>query len=210
MVAVTSLARRPFAPVPVLTGIAFTLSWIIGLAIPAPSPRLTASGATIQAALAGHGGQVMANFVFTEGLPALGLAVISVYLARYTRHPRWVLGAGGFAAAVSFTQCVLGIALARATAPATAHLLYEAVNRLDGVKMLALAVLALAAAAATLLPRWLRWLGVALGISITASGVAYLFLLDSLAWLAYVAGVLLLAFIPAAGIVLGRTCREPA
>lgn len=152
----------------------------------------------------------MANFVFTEGLPTFGLAVISVYLARHTRHPRWVLGAGVFAAAVSFTQCVLGIMLARATAPATAHLLYEAVNRLDGVKMFAIAAVALAAGTATVLPRWLCWLGVALGISITASGVAYLFLFDSLAWLAYVAGVLLLAFIPAAGIVVGRTCREPA
>lgn len=109
-----------------------------GLAIPVPSPRLTASGALILPARAGHGGQVVANFVFTEGLPAFGLAVISVYL---TRHPRWVLGAGVFAAVVSFTQCVLGIMLARATA----HLLYEAVNRLDGVKMFAIAAVALAA-----------------------------------------------------------------
>jgi hypothetical protein len=81
--------------------------------------------------------------------------------------------------------------------PATAHLLYEAMNRLDGVKMFAIAAVALAAGTATVLPRWLRWLGVALGISITASEVAYLFLFDSLAWLAHVAGVLLLlAFIP--------------
>ena len=40
--------------------------------------------------------------------------------------------------------------------------------------------------------------------------MAYLFLLDSLAGVAYVAGVLLLIFIPATGIVLGRACREPA
>jgi hypothetical protein len=210
MAAITSSARRSFAPVPVVTGIAFTLSWIIGLAIPAPSPRLTASGATIVTELAGHGGQFVANVILTEGLPAIGLAVISAYLARHTRHPRWVLGAGVFAAVVSLTQCALGLALARATAPATAHLLYEAVNRLDGVKMFAIAAVALAAGAAATLPRWLRWLGIALGISIAASGVAYLFLLDSVAWLAYVAGMLLLIFIPAAGIVEGRACREPA
>jgi hypothetical protein len=149
----------------------------------------------------------VANVVFTEGLPALGLAVMSAYLAR---HARWVLGAGILAAVLSLTQCVLGIALARATAPATAHLLYEAVNRLDGVKMFAIAAVALAAGATAVFPRWLRYLGVALGISITASGVAYLFLLESLAGLAYVAGVLLLVFIPAAGIVLGRECREQA
>ena len=207
MTAITSRTRRPLATTPAVTGIAFTMSWIIGLAIPAPSPRLTASGTTILAALAGHGGDVVANFVFTEGLPAAGLAAMAVYLSR---RVRWVLWPGLFAAVISLTQCGLGIALARATAPGTAHLLYESVNRLDGVKMLALAVVALAVAAAPGFPRWLRYLGVALGVSIVGSGVAYLFLLDSLAGLAYVAGVLLLIFIPAAGMVLGRACREPA
>ena len=205
MTAITSSARRPLALVPVMTGIGFTLSWIIGLAIPAPSPQLTAGGPAILSALAGHGGQVVASYVFEEGLPAFGLAVISVYLAR---HARWVLWPGVLAAVISLTQCALGIALAHATAPATAHLLFEAVNRLDGVKMFAIATVALAAGTTAALPRWLRYLGVALGVSITASGVAYLFLLDSLGGLAYLAGVLLLAFIPAAGIVLGRECRE--
>lgn len=210
MASITSSTRRSIAPVPAVTGIAFALSWIIGLAIPAPSPRLAASGSTVLAAFAGHGGQAVSNLVLTEGLPAVGLAVIAAYLAPHTRHPRWVLGTGIFAAVVSLTQCVLGIALTRATTPATAHLLWEAVNRLDGVKMLAIAVVALAAGAAATLPRWLRWLGVALGISITASAVTQLFLLDSLAWLPYVAGVVLLTFIPASGIVLGRACREQA
>ena len=207
MTAITSSARRPFVTAPAVTGFAFTLSWIIGLAIPAPSPRLTASGTTIVTALTGHGGAVAASFVFTEGLPALGLAVMTAYLAR---RVRWVLVPGMVAAVISVTQCVLGIALARTAAPATAHALYEAVNRLDGVKMLALAAVALAVAVAPAFPRWLRFLGAALGISITGSAVAYLFLLDSLSGLAYVAGMLLLIFIPAAGIALGRACREQA
>jgi hypothetical protein len=210
MATITSSTRRSFASVPAVTGIAFTLSWIIGLAIPAPNPRLDASGTTILAALAGHGGHFAASYALTAGLPAFGLAVISAYLARQTRHPRWALGAGAFAAVVSPTRFALGIAVARATTPATAHLLYEALNRVDGVKMFAIAALALMAGAAAALSRWLRWLGAALGITIIASGVAYLFLLDSVSWLAYVAGVLLLIFIPAAGIVLGRACREQA
>jgi hypothetical protein len=207
MTDITSQARRPFATTPAVTGIAFTVSWIIGLAIPAPSPRLDASGTTILEALAGHGGNVAANFVFTEGLPAFGLAAMTLYLAR---RVRWVLVPGLLAAVISLTQCALGIALARADTPATAHLLQESVNRLDGVKMLALAVVALAVAATPALPRWLRYLGAALGISIAGSALAYLFLLDSAAGLAYVAGVFLLIFIPAAGIVLGRACREQA
>ena len=78
----------------------------------------------------------------------------------------------------SLAQFVLGAMLAQASAPGTAHLLYDAVNRLDGVKMLALAVLAIAAATSGVLPRWLRYAGIALAITITASGVAYLLLLQ--------------------------------
>jgi len=197
--------------VPFATGVAFTACWIAGLAIPAPSPRLTASGATIVAALAGHGGEVVANFVLTEGLPAFGLAVVSAFLARALRGlgatglARTARVAGLVAAALSLTQCVLGVALARASAPGTARELSELVSRLDGVKMFALAALAAAAAIASLLPGWLRYLSAALAISITASGVAYLFLLDGVAWLAYPAGLLLLAVIPATGYALGRT-----
>ena len=67
-------------------GIAFTLSWIAGLAIPAPSPKLTASGAEIIAALAGHGTAVAAQFALTEALPAAALAIVSVALARAARR----------------------------------------------------------------------------------------------------------------------------
>jgi hypothetical protein len=119
--------RRRVMMVPAAAGVAFTVSWIAGLAIPAPSPRLTASGTTIVAALAGHGGEVAANFVLTEGLPAFGLAVVSAFLARALR----ALGAAGLAstarvaglvaAAISLTQCVLGVALARTSAPGTAE-----------------------------------------------------------------------------------------
>lgn len=203
--------RRRVMVAPVAAGVAFTVSWIAGLAIPAPSPRLTASGTAIATALVGHGGEIVANFVFTEGLPAFALAVVSAFLARALG----LLGAAGLAgttrvaglvaAAISLTQCMLGVALARNSAPGTARELYELVDRLDRVKMFALAALAAAAAIASLLPGWLRYLSAALAISITASGVAYLFLLDSVAWLAYPAGLLLLAVIPVAGYALGRT-----
>ncbi|HYB48882.1 MAG TPA: hypothetical protein VED20_16270, partial [Streptosporangiaceae bacterium] len=52
---------------------------------------------------------------------------------------------------------------------------------LDGVKMLALAGLGAAAATMALLPRWLRYTGLALAIAITASGLVYVLLLQPLA-----------------------------
>jgi hypothetical protein len=217
-----SANRRRLLTVTGVAGIGYALSWIAGLSVPAPMPKLTASGDQIAAAVAGHGTAVAAQFALTEGLPAAGLAVVSIALARAARRSGTVTAArvaviaGVTAALVSLTQFVLGAVLAQTSAPGTAHLLYDAVNRLDGVKMLALAVLAVAAAASGVLPRWLRYAGIALAITITASGVAYLLLLPGLASLAvYPAGVLLLVFITGTGITLGTSagktrCGAPA
>ena len=211
-----SVNRRRLLTVTGVAGIGYALSWIAGLSVPAPSPKLTASGAEIAAALAGHGTAVAAQFALTEGLPAAGLAIVSIALARAARRSgaaaagRVALIAGVAAALISLLQFALGAVLAGTASPGTAHLLYDAVNRLDGVKMLALAVLGLAAAASGVLPRWLRYTGIALAIAITASGVAYLLLLQNLAILAVPAGVLLLVFITGAGIALGTSPGKPS
>lgn len=191
-------------------GVAYTISWIAGLAVNAPSPKLGASGTEIVSQLTGHAASEVANFVLTEGLPAVGLAVVSVALARAIRGSGAAragliaLVTGTIAATISLVQCLLGVALARASAPGSAHLLWELVDRLDGIKMFMLAILALTAAVTTVLPRWMRYVSGALAISIAGSGLAYLFLLNSLASLAYVAGVLLLVFIPGAAFTLRR------
>ena len=198
-----------------IAGIAYTLSWIAGLAVAAPSPRLTAPGAQIAAAFAGHQTAVAVQFALTEGLPAAGLAIIAVALARAVRRSgaaaaaRAALLAGAAAALISLLQFVLGEVLAGTASPGTAHLLYDAVNRLDGVKMSALAVLGLAGAASRVLPRWLRYTGIVLAIAIAASGIAYLLLLQGLAILAVPSGVLLLVFITGTGIVLGAPASKP-
>jgi hypothetical protein len=110
------------------------------------------------------------------------------------------------------TQYALGVMLAGWALPDHAagrsSLLWEAINRLDGVKMFALAVLASAAVALTApsgpLPRWLRYASLALAVSITVSGVAYLFLIQDLSWAAYVAGLALLVWVTGMGVALGR------
>ena len=209
------MPRRHLLTVTGVAGIAFTLSWIAGLSVAAPSPKLTASGAEIAAALAGHGTAVAAQFALTEGLPAAGLAVVSIALTRAARRSgaaaaaRVALIAGVGAAVISVAQFALGMVLAGTSAPGPAHMVYEAVNRLDGVKMFALAILGLAGAASGVLPRWLRYTGIALAVAIAASGVAYLLLMQSLATLAVPAGVLLLVFITGTGIALGTSAGKP-
>ena len=201
--------RRRRLTVPVVAGLGYSLSWIAGLAVPAPSPRFGAPGAEVVAALAGHGPIVTTQFALTEGLPAVGIAVISVALARAacrsgaTRAGRFALVSGLAAAIISAIQFGLGVALTATSTPGPAHLLYTSVDRLDGVKMLALAVLGAAAATMTVLPRWLRYTGIALAVAITCSGLVYLLPVTSLTAAAGPALVLLLAFMTSCGIIIG-------
>src|SRR5258705_10616594 len=93
--------------IPGLAGVCYSLSWIAGLAVPAPSPGFGTSGTEIVAALSGHGPAVAAQFALTEGLPAAGIAVIAVALARTARRSgstaaaRFALVAGLAAAVIS-------------------------------------------------------------------------------------------------------------
>ena len=196
--------RHRLLTVPGAIGIGYALSWIAGLAVPAPSPKFSASGAQLVSAFAGHAPALAAQSALTEGLPAAGIAVVAIALARVAGS-RLAMVAGVTAAVISVLQFCLGMWLAATSSPVTAHVLYQMVNRMDGVKMLALAVLGAAGAAALVLPRWLRCTGAALAIA--ASGVAYLLLLQSLALLAGPALVLLLIFITGAGIWLGGSVR---
>jgi hypothetical protein len=218
--------------VPVVAGIGFTVSWVCGLALPVPNLAVTASAAEILAKYGPQLGLVQAQFALTEGLPAIGLAVISLALALLARRlgsgsglepgaeagragarrAQVIAVAGMVAAAISVTQYALGVMLAGWALPDHAagrsSLLWEAINRLDGIKMFALAVLASAAVALTAptgpLPRWLRYASLVLAVSITVSGVAYLFLIQDLSWAAYVAGVALLVWVTGMGVALGR------
>src|SRR5439155_11913463 len=167
--------------------------------------------AGIVAALSGHGPAVAAQYALTEGLPAAGIAVIAVALSRTARRSRataaarFALVAGLAAAVISAVQFALGLALTATSAPGPAHLLFASIDRLDGAKMLALAVLGAAAATMTALPRWLRWTGIALTVAITCSGLVYLLLIAPLAAAAGPALVLLLAFMTGCGIMAGMT-----
>jgi hypothetical protein len=168
-----SANRRRLLMVTSVAGIGYALSWIAGLSVPSPSPKLTAPAAALAAALAGHGTAVAAQFALTGGAARRRAGHRLDRPGRGARRSgaagaaRVALFAGGGAALISLLQFVLGAVLAGTTAPGTARMLYDAVNRLDGVKMLALAILGLAGAASGVLPRWLRYTGIALAITIT-------------------------------------------
>jgi hypothetical protein len=110
------------------------------------------------------------------------LAIVAVALSRAGRRPgaaRAVLLTGVAAAMISLVQCALGCYLTGRVVPAadagTAATVTEVINRLDGVKMLILAGMAVAGRALArrtgLLPRWLRRTGVVLAVALVASAI---------------------------------------
>jgi hypothetical protein len=155
----------------------------------------------------------------------LGVVLAAAWISAAGRRPSWpargaiVLGAG--AVLISLTQSVLGLVL---TAAATNHEnaragdLFDVLNRLDGVKMLALAGVAAwlvvrlgARRHPRRLPRWLQAATVLAAVALVVSGLGYLLLANGLAWTVYLSGPLLLLWITGTGIWLtARVRTSPA
>jgi hypothetical protein len=210
---------------PAWAGILFSLSWIIGLSLWSSSADVTKSGAELIRMVAGHEAIALVQFIFTEGLPAVTLGIVLVCLAKYALAAdeawlgRTILAAGLAAATISFMQFCLGAYICLVAVPGNraqaAKTAFDVLNRIDGVKMLFMAVFALAGFrlirnGRARLPMWLAWAALALAAAISLSALGYLFLLDCFTPAAYVSLPLLMLWVTAVGIVLARSGYLPS
>ncbi|WP_267594157.1 hypothetical protein [Carbonactinospora thermoautotrophica] len=212
---------RALAALPVVAGIAYAASWLVGLVLSPSSTDLHSPGAQVLAGYAGHEAVATNQRLLTAGAAGVLLALVALALAGRARlagasRPAWwVTVAGLGAAALSLAQCLLGVYLTRWVVPDrradVAGVLFEAINRLDGVKMFLLAALALAGTAlawrARVLPRWLGYAGVALAAALLVSGFGYLLLIGAAAQAAYLSLPLLILWVAGTGIALSRSER---
>jgi hypothetical protein len=210
--------RRALVTTPAIAGVAFVAAWLAGLAVWPTNPSVTASSATVVSDYTGHQGVAVTQYVLVEGLAGLAVVALVLALGKATRrHVAGGLGrvavlAGIGAAIVSLLECALGLWLAGAVVPDRqtnrAGVLFDLINRLDGVKMLAFAVMALAAVGMARrggpLPRWLGYTAAALAAAMTASGIGYLLGSNTVAQTAAVSLPLLLVWVFGTGLVLGR------
>ena len=209
--------RTRLLTAPAVAGVAYLAAWVTGLAVWPSNLDVAASGSQVVAAYTGHQGVAMTQSLLFHGMAAVALALVVLALGQAARRrhggplgPAMVV-AGVGAVAVSLVQCALGLLLAGSAVPdgdsSRAGSLFAAINRLDGVKMFALAAMAASGAALVrrtrLLPMWLGYLGALLAVALVVSGIGYLLLSSTLAPTAYVSGLLLLAWVTAAGISLG-------
>ncbi|RMI28649.1 hypothetical protein [Nocardia stercoris] len=181
-----------------VAGIVYLFAWIVGLSVWPTNPSVRASGTQIAAALHGHVPVAIAQYVCTQGIAGIALAVI---VSTFTG---WARITGLSAVAVSLTQCALGVHMSgwsSAGSADAAQTVFALVNRLDGVKMLLLAVAAFLVSVSALRnhigPVWVHLTGLALALTISISGIGYLLLSTTLAPAAYVAGIVLLVWVPA-------------
>lgn len=205
-------ARRPAA----VAGICYTVAWVVSFAPGAPMPSVAASGGQIVAAYSGHNWPTIVNLVLSEGIAAVALAAVVLLVGSAARRAgarRAGLAVAVFgvtAAVVSLAELVMAVWLqygpVASRHDATSGTLWSAVQRIDGAKLFVLAAMAVALAVlsltSTVLPRWLALLAYPLAASLVLSGLGYVLLAAGLSDAVYVAGVLLLVVVTAAGLTL--------
>ncbi|NGN62664.1 hypothetical protein G5C51_01935 [Streptomyces sp. A7024] len=201
------------AATPRVAGYTHAAGWLAGIAIAwGATPELGDSHTEIATAYADHSAQAIAQAVLVHGLAPAGLAVVAAGLLgrarragnRTARIAGWSGLAAAALAAVQLVLELIAISGADSAAPGTTAALWETVQRVDGLKMFALAALAVAACLAArgrqLLRRWEVVVGWTLAAAITLSGIGYLLLSTALAPAAYLSLPLLLVWV----VVLGR------
>lgn len=198
-------------------GYTHAAAWIVGLAVAwGVTPEVGDTHARIAAAYADRPVQAIAQALLVHGVAAAGLVAVGAGLRGWARRTgnagaRFAGWAGTAAGALAFVQLVMELIAVPGADPASpdrSGALFEAVQRVDGVKMLALAALAAAVCTAsrqrTLLRRWEVVLGWGLAATIATSGTGYLLLHTALTPMAFVSLPLLLVWIAALGAALGR------
>jgi hypothetical protein len=218
-----SVVRRSSSLItaPAVAGIAYATAWVLGLAVWPSNLDVAASNVKVLAIYRAHQSAAMTQLVLVEGVAAMALAVIVIALGRAARRRdadrlgAVTVVAGLLATALSLVECALGLLLAGSAAPdreiERAGRLFDLINRLDGVKMFALAALAVAGVGLVrraVLPRWLGYTAALLAVALLVSGAGYLLLNPTLAQAAYVSGPLLLVWVTGAGVALARTSRS--
>jgi hypothetical protein len=201
------------------------VTWLVGLSVFTASTTVTSTGSQLVMEYHGHSVRLALQFLLTQGLAAAMLAVVIVSAGGRIdgRLRRATYVAGLAAVTVSAVQCALGVWMAGVVVPARhAHrtrVVFEAIDRLDGVKMTLLAVTFCCLAAAMGSRRWAtvragrqprRLIGALFGVTaaaLFASAVGYLTLNDTWAAAAFVSLPLLLASVATSAVLSHREVR---
>jgi hypothetical protein len=181
-----------------VAGLTYVGAWLVGLAVNPAGPALDAGRQVVVAHYADHAAQAAAQSLLVHGVAAAALGFVVLTVTRRAEGPDRLLArtAGMTAVGLSLMQMVLGLLAAGDSSAAPAR--FEALSRIDGLKMFALAIFVAATLTMVrrrLLPRWLGGVGIVLVVTLVPAAIGYLTMSAALAIAAAPALFLLLAFV---------------
>ncbi|MGY1915194.1 hypothetical protein [Blastococcus sp. SYSU DS0973] len=197
--------------------VTYVLAWVIGL-LAAPAPPAGASPVEVHEQIADHRLGALVQSLLVHGAAGAALAVLTVGLVRLAAHPIGgrgpVLIAGGAAAVSSWAQAALFVVLVAGLdggGPERSSALREAIDRVDGVKLIALAVFTVAATVlarrARLGQRWLVVAAWALAPLLLAGAISFVVASPLLTATLYASLPMLLLVVGGTGIAAWRRSR---
>jgi hypothetical protein len=216
----TAPQTRRSLSIPAIAGITYVAAWVVGIAVHPDGPAIDASAQQVAQHYADNGAAALGMELLAHGVAAVALVTVAGAVRRLAvrRNQRTtgnvLFGAALTAGVLSLVQMTLGIVLATTASvahPDRADALFDAMNRVDGVKMIALGatvVAGIALAHRSVLPRWLSIVGDLTVLALVPAAYGYLTLDGGIADAAAIALLGLLVWFCGAGIVAGRANQQ--
>lgn len=196
--------------------LAYVAAWLVGLALKPAGVTSADSEAAIVGNYVDHRVASIAQVLLVHAVAAAAVFVFAIGVARFaessrrTRVAGWGRGTAAVIIVASLVQAVLGvvmIATAGSVGPSTARGLLVGIERLDAVKLVALAGLCgvgLVLARRGLLARWTAWVAAAAIVCLSLAAIALAGIASVLAPMAAPALVLLLLWAGGVGFTVRR------
>ncbi len=194
-----------------LAGLGYAGAWVLGLVALGGGPGLSASAEQVDAYFAGHRTVSAVQGVLIHGIAAAALLAVVVAIGHRGVLTRPARFGGAAAVGLSFIQCGLDLWRSLLSTGATTVSLVHVIDRIDGLKMLALALMIGTSVsvfrAAALIGTKMAVTGWVATVALGLSGVGYVLANTALAVVANLSLVLLLIWIAYSGVAVARSSR---
>ena len=193
---------------PKVAGVAYVGAWIVGLTAFGAGPASDASNADVARYFADHRALSAAQSLLIHGVAAVALFAVIAAVARTRTTPRAARTAGLVAVGLSLGQCVLDLWRSLVSTGSTTTTLVHTIDRIDGFKMLALAVMIEVSVTGLrhsgIIGRRMATTGKIAAVALIVSGLAYAGAVSSLLVSAEVSLLLLLTWVGYLGFATAR------
>jgi hypothetical protein len=194
-----------------LAGFTYVAAWVVGLTALGVGPAADASNAEITRYFADHRALSTIQSLLIHGVAALALLVVLVAVKRAGRATTAAHAAGLAAVGLSLLQCGLDVYRSLVATGSTTATLVHAIDRIDGLKMFAFAVMIAASLrvfrSTGMIGRTMAVVGGAAVAALVVSGAAYTLHVVGLLASGELSLLLLLVWVASIGTAASRTTR---